>query len=116
MYLRKSKKKNGRVYLTIVEAYRDERGKNMSRTVESLGYVDDLERSGILTFAAEKGGSPPSSWENRPPRDDFSRRGTPQLLGFLTDAMISRTLPLDATRRVRSMPAASPSASVRSVR
>lgn len=47
MYLRKSKKKNGRVYLTIVEAYRDERGKNMSRTVESLGYVDDLERSGI---------------------------------------------------------------------
>ena len=32
MYLRKSKKKNGRVYLTIVEAYRDERGKNMSRT------------------------------------------------------------------------------------
>ena len=47
MYPRKSKKKNGRVYLTIVEAYRDERGKNMSRTVESLGYVDDLERSGI---------------------------------------------------------------------
>ena len=47
MYLRKSKKKNGRVYLTIVEAYRDERGKNMSRTVECLGYVDDLERSGI---------------------------------------------------------------------
>ena len=37
MYLRKSKKKNGRVYLTIVEAYRDERGKNMSRTVERLG-------------------------------------------------------------------------------
>lgn len=47
MYLRKSKKKNGRVYLTIAEAYRDERGKSMSRTVESLGYVDDLERSGI---------------------------------------------------------------------
>ncbi|HJG32037.1 MAG TPA: hypothetical protein K8U80_11700, partial [Collinsella ihuae] len=47
MYLRKSRKKNGRVYLTIVEGYRDGRGKNMSRTVESLGYVDDLERSGI---------------------------------------------------------------------
>ena len=47
MYLRKSRKKNGRVYLTIVEGYRDERGKNMSRTIESLGYVDDLERSGI---------------------------------------------------------------------
>lgn len=47
MYLRKSKKKNGRVYLTIVEGYRDERGKNMSRTIESLGYVDDFERQGI---------------------------------------------------------------------
>ena len=47
MYLRKSRKKNGRVYLTIVEGYRDDRGKNMSRTVESLGYVDDLERRGI---------------------------------------------------------------------
>lgn len=47
MYLRKSKKKNGRVYLTIVEGYRDERGKSMTRTVESVGYVDALERSGI---------------------------------------------------------------------
>ena len=47
MYLRKSKKKNGRVYLTIVEGYRDGRGKSMTRTVESIGYVDDLERSGI---------------------------------------------------------------------
>ncbi|OUP05803.1 IS1634 family transposase [Collinsella sp. An2] len=47
MYLRKSKKKNGRVYLTIVEGYRDERGKNMSRTIESLGYVDDFQRQGI---------------------------------------------------------------------
>lgn len=47
MYLRKSKKKNGRVYLTIVEGYRDDRGKNMSRTVESLGYVDQLRERGI---------------------------------------------------------------------
>ncbi|MBM6942474.1 IS1634 family transposase, partial [Collinsella intestinalis] len=47
MYLRKSKKKDGRVYLTIVEGYRDGRGKSMTRTVESIGYVDELERSGI---------------------------------------------------------------------
>ncbi len=47
MYLRKSKKKDGRVYLTIAEGYRDGRGKSMTRTVESIGYVDDLERSGI---------------------------------------------------------------------
>ena len=43
MYLRKSKKPNGRTYLTIVRGYRDADGKNKARTVKSLGYVDDLE-------------------------------------------------------------------------
>ena len=43
MYLRKSKKPNGRTYLTIVQGYRDESGKNKARTVKSLGYVDALE-------------------------------------------------------------------------
>ena len=43
MYLRKSKKPNGRTYLTIVQGYRDEDGKNRARTVRSLGYVDALE-------------------------------------------------------------------------
>lgn len=43
MYLRKSKKPNGRTYLTIVQGYRDEDGKNKARTVKSLGYVDALE-------------------------------------------------------------------------
>ena len=43
MYLRKSKKPNGRTYLTIVQGYRDEDGKNRVRTVKSLGYVDALE-------------------------------------------------------------------------
>ena len=43
MYLRKSKKPNGRTYLTIVQGYRDENGKNKARTVRSLGYVDTLE-------------------------------------------------------------------------
>ena len=43
MYLRKSKKPNGRTYLTIVQGYRDENGKNRARTVKSLGYVDALE-------------------------------------------------------------------------
>lgn len=43
MYLRKSKKPNGRTYLTIVQGYRDEDGKNKARTVRSLGYVDALE-------------------------------------------------------------------------
>ena len=43
MYLRKSKKPNGRTYLTIAQGYRDEDGKNRARTVKSLGYVDALE-------------------------------------------------------------------------
>ena len=43
MYLRKPKKPNGRTYLTIVQGYRDENGKNRARTVKSLGYVDALE-------------------------------------------------------------------------
>ena len=47
MYLRKSKKPNGRTYLTIVQGYRDAGGKNRARTVKSLGYVDALP-----TFAA----------------------------------------------------------------
>ena len=34
MYLRKSKKPNGRTYLTIVQGYRDESGKNKARTVK----------------------------------------------------------------------------------
>ena len=37
VYLRKSKKPNGRTYLTIVQGYRDEDGKNKARTVKSLG-------------------------------------------------------------------------------
>ena len=43
MYLRKSKKKNGRIYLTIVQGYRDKCGKNKAKTIKSLGYVDELE-------------------------------------------------------------------------
>lgn len=41
MYLRKSKRANGRVHLSIGENYR-EGGKTKSRHIESLGYVDEL--------------------------------------------------------------------------
>ncbi len=44
MYLHKSKRKDGRTYLSLVAAYR-EGGKKRMRTVESLGYLDELERS-----------------------------------------------------------------------
>lgn len=46
MFLRKIKnKKTGRTYLTIVHSYRDkETKKTKSKTIESLGYLDELEK------------------------------------------------------------------------
>lgn len=43
VYLHKSRRRDGRVYLTLVEGYR-EGGRVKHRTVESLGYLDELER------------------------------------------------------------------------
>ena len=42
MYLHKSKRKDGRVYLALAEGYRQD-GKSKMRTVESLGYLDKLQ-------------------------------------------------------------------------
>ncbi|GAU75962.1 IS1634 family transposase [Fusibacter sp. 3D3] len=46
MFLRKiNQKHTGRVYLSIVESYRDKTTKKTkSRTIESLGYLDELEK------------------------------------------------------------------------
>lgn len=44
MHLKRDKKKNGRVYLSITESYRDAEGAQRNRTVRTLGYLDDLER------------------------------------------------------------------------
>ena len=45
MYLKKTPNKNGRIYLSIVDGYYDKQ-KKCSRqiTIESLGYLDDLEK------------------------------------------------------------------------
>lgn len=43
MFLKKSKRPNGRVYLSIAHGYR-EGGIQKTRNVESLGYLDDLEK------------------------------------------------------------------------
>ena len=58
LYIRKQKRKNGRVYLSVVEAYRTPEGKARSRHVRSLGYLDELEREyddPIAHFQAEVG-------------------------------------------------------------
>lgn len=45
MYLKKNKTRNGRIHLSIVDTYYDkERGHSRSKTVESLGYLDDLHK------------------------------------------------------------------------
>lgn len=43
MYLKKTKTREGRIYLSLVEGFRKE-GKVRTRTVESCGYLDELAR------------------------------------------------------------------------
>lgn len=45
MHLRKQKKANGRVYLSIVQSYRTPEGKTRSKTMWSLGYLDELKHT-----------------------------------------------------------------------
>lgn len=47
MFLRKmTNKKTGRTYLSIVHSYRDKKTKKTrSKTIESLGYLDELEKN-----------------------------------------------------------------------
>lgn len=44
MFLRKSMS-NGKIYLSFVQGYRDENGKVKQKTVEKLGYLDDLKKN-----------------------------------------------------------------------
>lgn len=44
MYLHKSRRKDGRIYLALAEGYRKD-GKVRHRTVESLGYLDELQKT-----------------------------------------------------------------------
>ncbi|HKM38938.1 MAG TPA: transposase, partial [bacterium] len=42
--LKQSRRKNGRIYLSIEKAYRDQDGKPRAKTIKSLGYLDELEK------------------------------------------------------------------------
>lgn len=45
MHLKKAKTSNGRIYLSIADSYYDKEKKmSRSKTIESLGYLDDLEK------------------------------------------------------------------------
>ena len=54
MNLSISKRKDGRVYLSIAQSYRKD-GKTSTRTVQSLGYVDELEKQYLDPIAHFKG-------------------------------------------------------------
>ena len=43
LFVKRQKRKDGRVYLSVVEGYRGEDGKVKTRHVRSLGYLDELE-------------------------------------------------------------------------
>ena len=45
MFIKKQKRKNGRVYLSVVQGYRDAEGRSRSKHVRSLGYLDELEKT-----------------------------------------------------------------------
>lgn len=45
MFVKKQKRKDGRVYLSVVEGYRGEDGGTKTRHVRSLGYLDELEKA-----------------------------------------------------------------------
>ena len=42
MFLRKSLS-NGKIYLSFVQGYRDENGKVKQKTIQKIGYLDDLK-------------------------------------------------------------------------
>ncbi len=44
MHLKRAKRPNGRIHLSITESFRDAEGKARSRTVKTLGYLDELEQ------------------------------------------------------------------------
>ena len=44
MYIRKEKRKN-RIYVSIVQGYRDENNKVKHKTIKTYGYLDDLEKT-----------------------------------------------------------------------
>lgn len=45
MYLKKTRQKNGRIYLSIVDGYHDkEKGYSRTVTIEKVGYLDELEK------------------------------------------------------------------------
>ena len=57
MYLKQTKQKNGRIYLSIVDSYYDkEKGYSRTVTIEKIGYLDEMEKQyeDPITFFNER--------------------------------------------------------------
>ncbi|MEG3068925.1 MAG: hypothetical protein RQM95_12195 [Syntrophaceticus schinkii] len=55
MNLKQSRRKDGRVYLSIEKAYRDKAtGKPRAKTIKSLGYLDVLEKDMMTLLPISK--------------------------------------------------------------
>jgi len=83
MHLKKQKRKDGRVYLSISENYRED-GKARTRHVESIGYVDELVEEGCP--------DPVAFWEDEVARrNEAARRAAaPIMVKFSADRRIDR--------------------------
>ena len=44
MYLKACPGYKGKIYLSFVQGYRDENGKVKQKTIEKIGYLDDLKK------------------------------------------------------------------------
>ena len=49
MYLKKSKLKNGRIYLSIADGYREDRN-ILNYYSKILGYLDELENNTVIQY------------------------------------------------------------------
>ena len=45
MYLKVCPGYKGKIYLSLVQGYRDENGKVKQKTIEKLGYLEDLKKN-----------------------------------------------------------------------
>lgn len=43
MYLKSTKTRSGQIFLSFVQGYRDENGKVKQKTIENIGWLDDLK-------------------------------------------------------------------------
>ena len=44
MFLKQTLNRQGRIFLSFVQGYRDENGKSRQKTIENIGWLEDLKK------------------------------------------------------------------------